>query len=118
MPCTQSISSSSSGEWPALTACRLRDDGAQHDVAEQARSTGSGSSSVPPGRGAQLVHREGQDVGGPGLVHPPDVEVLHGLEVDEQHGQLGQGVDPHAVEGEAGDVGERGLVGGAHRTRC
>jgi hypothetical protein len=38
----------------------------------------------------ELVHREGQHVGRPRLVHPADVQLLHLLDVDEQQRQLGQ----------------------------
>ena len=45
---------------------------------------------VVAGRGDELVHREGQHVGRSRLVHPPLVQPLHGLHVDEQHRKLGE----------------------------
>ena len=57
---------------------------AEHDVAEDsfdARASGVA--------GAQVVHGEGQHVGGAGLVHPLDMQTRHLFLVDEQDGQVG-----------------------------
>ena len=79
MPCVVSSSSSSSVAWPGRRA--------------PARSATSGTArcrraarraSVALAAGAQLVHREAQHVGGPGLVHPLHVQRLHRGLVDER----------------------------------
>src|SRR6185312_17203996 len=57
---------------------------------------------------APLVHREGEHVGRAVPTHPAVVQLGHVVDVDKQHGELGEGVDPHLVEGVPGD-GEHGV---------
>ena len=58
----------------------------------------------------ELVHREGEHVGRARLVHPPDVQLLHLLDVDEQQRQLGERAHAEPVEHVARDAHERLLV--------
>ena len=68
--------------------------------------------------GAQLVHREGEHVGGARLVHPLHVQVGHDVGVDEDDRQLGLRVHAHGVEHVAAERGELRLVDLVTRTRC
>src|SRR5690625_2191141 len=70
---------------------------AEHDVAEHALDR-----RLPRDAGAQLVHREGQDVGGARLVHPLLVELAHDVGRDEEDRQLGLRVDVELFEDVAG----------------
>jgi hypothetical protein len=58
----------------------------------------------------QLVHREGEDVRGPFLAHPADVQLGHGRLIDQQQRQLSERVHVHLVEHVPGQAGQRGLV--------
>ena len=69
--------------------------GAQHDVAEDALL-----GLLVDQAGPQLVHREGQHVGRPLLVHPLLVELGDGGLVDQLDAQLGQRVHAHPVHHE------------------
>src|SRR6478609_1533297 len=85
-------------------ALLLRHLGAEHDVAEQALRQVLALLAR-----TQLVHGEGHHVGRSWQVHPLDVQLRHRLAVVEDHGELGLRMDPHLVEGVAGDV-EDGLL--------
>jgi hypothetical protein len=63
-------------------------------------------------RGArgQLVHGHGQHVGGSGLIHQFDVQLLHGRLVHEQDGQFRLRVDVQLFEDEARQCHQAGLV--------
>src|SRR5215472_16546561 len=61
-------------------------------------------------RGSQLVHGEGQHIGGPLLPHPALVQVGDGRGVHQQNGQFRQRVHPQLVEHEPGQRREGGLV--------
>ena len=74
-----------------------RDGRAEHDVAEHALL-----GLLAVAAGAQLVHREAHHVGGPGQVHPLDVQHLHGGLVHQLEAQVGAGVDPHLLQHVAG----------------
>jgi len=90
-----------SGRVPGRSRLLRGHRGAQDDVAEQA-----GLRVLIVGAGAQLVHRERQDVGRPLLVHPLLVQGGHGGDVDREHGQLGLRVHPEPVEHEPGQRGD------------
>ena len=105
MPCTVSRWSSSDVEWPASSRLPAGHGRAQHQVAEDALL---GLLVDQPG--AQLVHREGQHVGGALLLHPLLVELGDGGLVDGLDAQLGQRVDPHPVHHEARQPRQRGDV--------
>jgi hypothetical protein len=85
------------------------DLGAEHDVTQQSRA-GLLLVVLRPARDVDLVHREGQHVGGAGLVHPLDVQGLHGRHVDQQHRQLGERAHAHGGEDERGQPGQLCLV--------
>ena len=79
-----SSSSSSSVACPASAACRAATCG-QSTMSPSRPSVGL----LAVAAGAQLVHREAHDVGGPGQVHPLDVQLLHGRLVHELEAQVG-----------------------------
>src|SRR4051794_28408383 len=56
----------------------------EHDVAEQ-----TGRRDLIVAARAQLVHREAEDIGRAGLVHPLHVQLFHSGLVDQQDRQLG-----------------------------
>jgi hypothetical protein len=62
------------------------------------------------GAGAQLVHREGEDVGRARLTHPLLVQHRHRLLVDDQDGQLGERVDAHPLQHVPGQRDDKPLV--------
>src|SRR5690606_13206543 len=84
------------GPVPRRHALLLRHRGAEDEVAQDAFLR----LLVDLAR-AQLVHREGQHVGGALLLHPLLVEPGDGLLVDRLDAQLRLGVDPHGVHDEA-----------------
>jgi hypothetical protein len=83
--------------------------GAEHDVPGSA-----GPTPVRPAAATRrpAVHRERHHVRGPGLVHPPLVQLGHHLSCDDHDRQLGGGVDAHRGEHVPGDGRERRLVHG------
>ena len=83
----------------------LRDRGAEHQVAEDALL-----GLLVDQAGAQLVHREGQHVGGALLLHPLLVELGDGRLVHELDAQLGLRVHAHLVHHEARQPGQLGYV--------
>ena len=103
-PCTVSRCTSSRSV-AGLGGLPLRDRRAQHDVAEDALL---GLLVDQPG--AQLVHREGQHVGGALLLHPLLVQLGDGRLVDELDAQLGLRVHAHLVHHEARQPGQLGYV--------
>ena len=101
MPCVHSRWSSWPVVWPAVRACSLGDLRAEDDVAEQPRL-----GLLVVVAGAQLVHREGHDVGRALLVHPLHVVGGHRRRVHGDDRQLGERVDPEPVEHEARQRGQ------------
>src|SRR5216683_2987988 len=90
--------------------------GAQHHIAEQAGNR-TGLCAGPRVRAAvarrrwpQLIHREGQDIRRARLTHPPLVQVRHGRQVNQQDGQLGEGVNAHYVQDVPGHRREISLI--------
>jgi hypothetical protein len=61
-------------------------------------------------RQAQLVHREGQHVGGTLFAHPAHVQLGHRGLVHEQDRKLGQRVHAHSVQHMPGQVGKERLI--------
>ena len=86
---------------PGLLGLPLGHRMAQHEVAEHPLL-----GVLVDHAGPQLVHREGQHVGGALLLHPLLVELRHGVDVDRLDAELGQRVDPHPVHHEPRERGE------------
>ena len=140
-PWTTSSASSSSTEpsWCSERcsgALRAATVGADHHVAEQQRRHGASARCEGRRAGGAVVRvtgrarrgrpsmREREDVGGPGLVHEPLVEVGDGGLVDEQHRQLGVAGDALGAKHVLGQAlppwhvdGEVGLLVGRRRPR-
>ena len=79
--------------------------GAEHDVSEDALL-----GRLINARCAELVNREGQDVGGTRLVHPVLMQGRHALEVDERDAQFALRMQAQCAEEVHREPLERGRI--------